>query len=609
MTVPEQMGVWANPTARSTSFGHVLSCRGSEARIGIPRLIPIGEQRATVGKFVAIRSGASVLVGMITEVNAERGLAAVGEFGAIARVDLLGEIVRQGTGAARFRRGVRDYPAIDDEVDVLGREDLRLAYSSAGSRLIPAGDLHQDPAIKASVDVDSLLAKHFAVLGSTGVGKSSGVAVILGGLMRARPDVRILLLDVHNEYSKCFGDAATVIDSNNLKLPFWLFNFEEMTDIIYCGKPSVPEEVEILAELIPIAKGTYLNYKSGTDRPSLARRTGRDFGFSADTPAPYLIQDLLTLIDERMGKLENRSSRMIHHRLMMRIEAIKNDPRYAFMFENANVGGDTMGAVLNQLFRLDSDENGITILKLASLPGEAIDAVVCITARLAFEFGLWSDGGIPLLLMCEEAHRYASADRSLGFAPTRRALSRIAKEGRKYGVSLGLVSQRPAELDPTIISQCSTLFVMRMANDEDQSILRSATSEAAADLLSFVPSLATGEVIGIGEGMQLPARFTFATLPRDMLPCGEWGSRPLDPAGGGLGRAEFIRMAIERWRRATTNQAHWSEASMKGEPVPSAGPEGQSALARGLNAAGGDRPSPDLRSKLLDPERYKILKR
>src|SRR5262249_12466308 len=160
-----------------------------------------------------------------------------------------------------------------------------------------------------------------------------------------------------------------------------------------------PDEVDILAELIPTAKARYLNYKNGADRPSLARKSARDIGFTADTPSPYLIQDLLNLIDERMGKLENRSSRMTHHRLMMRIETIKNDPRYAFMFENANVGGDTMASVLNQLFRLDSDESAVTVLRLASLPSEVVDAVVSVSARLAFEFSLWSEGGIPLLLL------------------------------------------------------------------------------------------------------------------------------------------------------------------------------------------------------------------
>jgi len=123
------------------------------------------------------------------------------------------------------------------------------------------------------------------------------------------------------------------------------------------------------------------------------------------------------------------------------------------------------------------------------LPAEVVDSVVSVLCRMAFDFGLWSDGVSPMLFVCEEAHRYASADRSIGFGPTRKAVSRIAKEGRKYGVYLGLVTQRPAELDATIISQCNTLFAMRLANERDQTLLRSAVSDAAANLLSFVPSL------------------------------------------------------------------------------------------------------------------------
>src|SRR5256886_12469696 len=123
---------------------------------------------------------------------------------------------------------------------------------------------------------------------------------------------------------------------------------------------------------------------------------------------------------------------------------------------------------------------------------------------MAFDFGLWSDGVSPLLFVCEEAHRYASADRNIGFGPTRKALSRISKEGRKYGVFLGLVTQRPAELDATIVSQCSTLFVMRMANERDQAIVRSAVSDAAASLLGFVPALGTREVFAFGQGIALP---------------------------------------------------------------------------------------------------------
>ena len=236
-------------------------------------------------------------------------------------------------------------------------------------------------------------------------------------------------------------------------------------------------------------------------------------GYTVDTPVPYRLVDLISLIDERMGKLENRSSRIIYHKLISRIEAVRNDPRYAFMFDNANVGGDTMAEVISHLFRLPANGRPMTIMQLAGFPAEVVDSVVSVLCRMAFDFGLWSDGVSPLLFVCEEAHRYASADRNIGFGPTRKAVSRIAKEGRKYGVYLGLVTQRPAELDATIISQCNTLFAMRLANDRDQALLRSAVSDAAANLLSFVPSLGTREVLAFGEGVALPTRLRFKEVP------------------------------------------------------------------------------------------------
>lgn len=156
---------------------------------------------------------------------------------------------------------------------------------------------------------------------------------------------------------------------------------------------------------------------------------------------------------------------------------------------------------------------------------------------------------MPLLFVCEEAHRFAAADHAIGFGPTRRALLRIAKEGRKYGVFLGLVTQRPAELDPTVISQCSTLFAMRMANDRDQALLRSAVSDAAANLLAFVPSLGTREVVGFGEGVPLPARLTFKALPAHLLPRSEAVARSTADVEINSDK-EFVRAVVERWRGA-----------------------------------------------------------
>src|SRR5262249_45641301 len=159
----------------------------------------------------------------------------------------------------------------------------------------------------------------------------------------------------------------------------------------------------------------------------------------------YRIADVLSLLDARMGKLENRSSRMIYHKLITRIESVSNDARYAFMFENANIGGDTMAHILGTIFRHPTNNVPVTIMELAGFPSEVVDAVVSVLCRMSFDLGLWSDGAYPLLVICEEAHRYTSVDHSVGFGPTRRALSRIAKEGRKYNVHLGLISQRPAE--------------------------------------------------------------------------------------------------------------------------------------------------------------------
>src|SRR5690606_4939738 len=155
---------------------------------------------------------------------------------------------------------------------------------------------------------------------------------------------------------------------------------------------------------------------------------------------------------ERLGKLENRSSRMVYHKLISRIEKVRNDTRYAFMFDNANLGGDTMAEVISQLFRLPAHGKPMTVMQLGGFPMEVIDSVVSVLCRMAFDFGLWSDGVSPLLFVCEEAHRYASADRSIGFVPTRKAVSRIATEGRKYGVYLCLFTQRSSELYATILS-------------------------------------------------------------------------------------------------------------------------------------------------------------
>jgi DNA helicase HerA-like ATPase len=547
--------------------------------------------RATVGQFFGIRTATTIIVAMITEVSREN-LPPTDNYIAIASVDLLGEI---GAGpSGRFQRGVTSYPTIGDLVDVLTNQQLRTVYAPSKAEQINIGTLQQDPSVTAYVDVEDMLSKHFAVLGSTGVGKSSGVSLLLNEILRVRPNLRVFLLDVHNEYGRCFGDKALVLNPRNLKLPFWLFNFEEFVDVIFGGRPGVPEELEVLIELIPVAKATYTQYQN-TDRLGLKRVDAKTIGYTADTPVPYRLVDLISLIDERMGKLENRSSRIVYHKLISRIETVKNDPRYAFMFENANVGGDTMAEVISYLFRMPANGRPMTVMQLAGFPAEVVDSVVSVLCRMAFDFGLWSDGASPMLFVCEEAHRYASADRGVGFGPTRKAVSRIAKEGRKYGVYLALVTQRPAELDATIISQCNTLFAMRLANDRDQALLRSAVSDAAANLLSFVPSLGTREVLAFGEGVALPTRLRFKEVPAHQLPRSE-ATIATTPSALSGHDITFVSSVLERWRGATShretpNDPTFDRGAVE-RPVPRV-PE-----------------APMLQPSLgLDPDRFSLLKK
>jgi DNA helicase HerA-like ATPase len=573
-------------------LGRVMSMGGSQARIGMyVGRDAFGGADATVGKFLGIIGAKSVTVGMITEIaeHAADRAAAI-RYMAVASIDLVGEITAIG-GTLRFQRGVTDYPTIGAQAALMSDRELRLIYSAPGCDALHIGQLQQDASIAAHVNTDELLSKHFAILGTTGVGKSSGVAILLQEILQARPNLRIFLIDPHNEYSPCFGERAQAMTPRNLKLPFWLFNFEEIIDVIFGARPGVEEETEILFECIPAAKSAYLQYRAGADRSLSKKKDPKSTGYTADTPVPYRVDDLINLIDERMGKLENRASRMKYHKLIQRIQTVRNDPRYGFMFENANVGGDTMADVLAHLFRLPPAGKPMTIMQLAGFPAEVVDAVVSVVSRMAFDFGLWSEGVAPLLFVCEEAHRYAPADRNIGFGPTRRALSRIAKEGRKYGVFLGLVTQRPAEIDPKIISQCSTLLVMRMANDRDQALVRSAASDAAANVLAFVPSLGTREVFAFGPGVAIPTRLTFKELPAHLRPNSESAGNTRRDIGAELDR-DVIATVIDRWRNATMSHKGIVDDDF-----------------RDASLAPRDEFAPPQSAYALDPGRFKLLKK
>jgi len=569
MTDYQLTGDQPQPQPNQEPLGRVISVQGSQLAIGLPGPSACAQdsrsgsqsesQCVTVGNFLGVRVKKSLLMGTVTNVSLQNHGATPDQGSmVIAELDMLGEIQDYGAPNAKFHRGVVSYPSIGDGAIPIGAAELRLAFKLAASNTIDIGTLHQHQSIVANVDVDNMLNKHFAILGSTGVGKSSGVALILHEILKARPDLRIFVLDAHNEYGHCFGDKAQVIDRQNLKLPFWLFNFEELVNIFFGMRSGMEEEIEYLAEVIPLAKAAYAENSRASDRT--IRRTGsKNAAFTIDTPFPFRISEIMLLLNERMGKLENRSSRLAYYKLMTRIETVCNDPRHSFMFENANVGGDTMAEVLSHLFRVPAKGVPMTVMQFAGFPSDVLDAVVSVLCRMAFELGLWSDGVSPILVVCEEAHRYVSADHSRGFDPTRQSIARIAKEGRKYGVFLSLITQRPSELDPTILSQCSTLFAMRLTNDKDQALVKTTVPDTATNLLSFLPSLGPREVFAFGEGVAMPVRLKFKELSRDMLPRSDTGGVDPTIVNPNL-RTDFMASVVDRWRgvRAGTEPADFT---------------------------------------------------
>lgn len=580
-----------SPDPDLTVCGNITAVGGSHATV---QLRPCAESATlTVGKMVAIRAQESISIAVITSVMIVSDTRE-----SLAEIDLLGEITRDPRRGYVFQRGVSQYPVIGSPMIGLTPDHLRLIYDAAGGNMINIGTLSQDPSVAAYINVDEMLRKHFAVLGTTGVGKSSGVALILRRILEARPRQRIFLIDPHNEYGSCFGDRSQTLSPTNLRLPFWLFSFEEIVDVVFRARPGVEEEVDILAQTIAEAKNLFAEERDAS-RPRLRKIEVDGPGFTVDTPVPYRLSDVTALIDKRMGKLENRANFPRYHRLITRIETVSNDPRYRFMFQNANVGGDTMAEVLSNLFSLEEGLPAVTVMQLAGFPSEVVDSVVSVLCRMAFEFGLWSGGVVPLLIVCEEAHRYAPADKAIGFGPTRKALSRIAKEGRKYGVFLGLVTQRPGELDSTIVSQCSTLFAMRMANENDHAIVRSAVSDAAAGLLAFVPALGTREVFAFGEGVSLPTRIRFGELPVEYLPRAatagsfETDDSPVDRTA--------IAAVVERWRGANMGRRRSARDSQDEDaPTP------EIPMRRRTDSVGSDEPPAPVVDRPIIPTRQNV---
>jgi len=531
------------------SIGRIVSVTGSKAIVlldgqqdGRARSL---NDRPEMGTLLAIDTANTIVFAIVSALSVPVPAQREGDAEIwIAELGLVGELWKSDGKTTSFNRGVTIYPALGDRVRVASKTELEIAFCGETDRSVRIGCIRQDASIPAMVRVDDLLGKHFAILGTTGTGKSCTTALILRSILERNPAAHIVLLDPHNEYATAFSEWAEVVSPRNMQLPFWLLNFEEIVEVLV-GDLSRKAEIEILQELIPIAKS---RYNSGRTVESNKLRRGLiDSGrYTVDTPVPYRISDLTALIEERMGKLENKRDLAPYRQLKNCIDTISQDGRYGFMFGSLTVY-DGMTQVLGRIFRVPVNNKPITILELTGLPTEIINVVVSVLCRMTFDFALWSEGQVPVTLVCEEAHRYVPVNSSLGFEPCKRAIAKIAKEGRKYGASLCIVTQRPAEIDPTILSQCNTVFALRMTNDKDQAIVSSAVADTGSGLLEFLPSLGQREAIAFGDGMSLPVRIKFDELPKHALPRSST-ARFSEKWQKSLGDEGFLEQVVDRWR-------------------------------------------------------------
>jgi DNA helicase HerA-like ATPase len=489
-------------------IGRVVSTAGSQ----LIMLLDSDASRTVaveMGNLVSVRSPHATVYGIIEGLSTPMPLQPIdGRELKIAEIGLLGEVPDAPIAGKRgFRRGVAQLPSLDAIVHTATEADTAIVYALDDRRAVTVGTIHQNNGVVARVSVDDMLGKHFAMLGTTGTGKSCALTLVLKRILGQNPNGHILLLDPHGEYGRAFGAQAEHLTVDTFRLPYWLCNFEELTEVLFGHeKADAGMEIMYLRELVLAAKLAF----AGNTRDSA--------GIYVDTPVPYALGDLKRFLDQKIGSLENGDKMPYYARIKSRLISLQADRRFDFMFDTGIAVRDDFANMLGRLFRVPAQGKPLAILDLAGLPSEVLNVVVALICRLAFDFAVEAGQDIPILLVCEEAHRYAPHDTALGFEPAKRALSRIAKEGRKYGISLGVISQRPSELASTILSQCNTVFAFRMSNERDQEIISATLSEASAAMLSVLPFLGNSEAIAIGEGVRVPMRLRFDVLAEDERP-------------------------------------------------------------------------------------------
>ena len=493
------------------------------SRVFAGETYPIGQ----FGSIIRIHFGRRLIYALVgrlrmkAEYEAELGIPShASPDERIVEADLFGEgewtSDATGTLKLEFERGVATYPLPQQTVYLTPKSELRFIYGHSEGTVIRLGEHVGSGGAPCYAEMNELLGKHTAVVGSTGAGKSGAVAAIIHSILE-RGSVaehqtwkpRIIILDPHNEYGAALpAHSKLSTDDGTLSLPYWLLNFQE-TIALLIGK----------TEFVATSQANIVKSALIGARKESAQELGLDeAAITVDSPIPYKLQTLRSKIEA--DKPPQTSKQDSHNSILHKLDVLTADARMNFLMTEWSGGTeDPFPGIITQLI---GDEPQPRVIDLSGVPNEVAGVSSAVIARTLFNLKVWQTAEErakdPVLLVCEEAHRYVPNRGEAQYEAAQEAIRRIAKEGRKYGVGLLLVSQRPSEVEATVLSQCSTWIVLRVSNDSDREHVRSILPDSMAGLTKMLSGLRRQEAIFVGQAAMLPSRIMIRDLLPDQLP-------------------------------------------------------------------------------------------
>lgn len=421
----------------------------------------------------------------------------------------VGEIDEQG----KFERGLGQFPVPGAEVHIMSSGQIGVMFEKFRAKGFNLGYLPTHPSMRVCLDPSAMFGRHVAVLGQSGSGKSWGVANILQRAVSVMPKAHIVVLDMHGEYVWTTRDGeektafkkgiVQAIDARELEIPYWLLTFAELVDLLIDREDS-SSTIQI-AYLREVVHDLRRKANPGIPVPQI----------SIDSPLYFSIDDLFDQFKraneqtQDFGKTKGPLFGQFDE-FLIKLQSRMNDVRYDFLFKpQRRKSSDSLAELLREFVGLSIPRRQITVIDFSSVPFDVRPTVSAQIGRLAFEMNYWNSLSreFPILLVCEEAHAYIPRSRDTQYEGTRRSMERIAKEGRKYGVGLMVVSQRPHELSETVLAQCGSFVCFRMTNPDDQQYIRDLVPDAEGDLTNILSTLSRGEALALGEAVPVATRF------------------------------------------------------------------------------------------------------